>query len=81
MALFKKFIIVFGIVFTLLLYISSNPALASRQLYQLSEEENGCNTASQTEIEGCSESSQSTVETTEGLKDPPSEATPCKGGC
>jgi hypothetical protein len=36
MALSKKIIIVFGIVFTLLLYISSNPALASRQLRQLS---------------------------------------------
>ncbi|CAJ2636793.1 unnamed protein product [Trifolium pratense] len=78
MALSKNFIIVFGIVFTLLIYISSNSALASRQLYQLSEEKINCNTASQTQIAGCS---NTTVETSQGLKDPPSEPTPCKGGC
>ncbi|KAK2451865.1 hypothetical protein P8452_14875 [Trifolium repens] len=78
MALSKKIIIVFGIVFTLLLYISSNPALASRQLRQLSEED-PCNVATQNEIAECSTPTDNI--SSQGFNDPPSEPTPCKGEC
>ncbi|CAJ2636790.1 unnamed protein product [Trifolium pratense] len=80
MALSKNFIILFGIVFTLLLYISSNAALASRQLYQLSEEKRNCNTAGQAQVVGCGSPTRSSpVKKPPHSKDPPSEHTPCKG--
>ncbi|KAK2451866.1 hypothetical protein P8452_14876 [Trifolium repens] len=78
MALSKKNIIVFGIVFTLLLYISSNSALASRQLRQLSEED-PCNSPIQRDIPGCS--TPPSKISSHGFNDPPSEPTPCKGEC
>ncbi|KAK2397779.1 hypothetical protein P8452_18662 [Trifolium repens] len=75
MALSKNFIIyLFGIVFTLLLFISSNATLASRHLsdsaltsrHLLLLEEDPDNNATQTQ------------EGSGGFNDPPSEGTPCK---
>ncbi|KAK2397777.1 hypothetical protein QL285_059319 [Trifolium repens] len=81
MALSKNFIILFAIVFTLLLYISSNPALASFT---------GDGDPTQNDIVKTSHSeptvkpnlrSRPTVNRSRRFRDPPSERTPCKGEC
>ncbi|GAU42961.1 hypothetical protein TSUD_142980 [Trifolium subterraneum] len=81
MALSKNFIIVFGIVCTLLLYISSNAALASRQLSDCDSDvaqNDSCSGPTLDTSQG--QGSGPAVETSQDFKDPPSEASPCKGG-